>query len=139
MPNAMFDEKFPEPTTLRECHERLFELKNDLSKIRGQLLDSHRKDRLNLSEKEYENWKRKAAIAKSAKSQQMNHLDNWIKSQKTKDAIDMMNGQNHIAVIGKLVDVINDLRQKYHVPLTNDERNVVTIADRIVNEFPAGK
>ena len=67
MPNRMpdmFSENFPEPTTLRECHERMFELKNDVSKIRNQLMDYNRKDRLNLSEKEYDNWKRKANLAK---------------------------------------------------------------------------
>lgn len=142
MPNRMpdmFSENFPEPTTLRECHERMFELKNDVSKIRNQLMDYNRKDRLNLSEKEYDNWKRKANLAKIAKSQQVHHLDNWMKSQKTKDAIDVLSSENHIAVIGKLVDVISDIRQKHHVPLTNDERHIVTIADRIVNEFPTGK
>lgn len=135
----VFNEKFPEPTTLRECYERMFQLKTDISKIRNQLLDNNRMDRLNMNDNEYDNWRHKATSAKNAKITQLHSLDNWGKSQKTKEAIDAMHGENHVAVIGKLVDLINDIRQKHHVPLSGPDVSLVSMADSIVNDFPVGR
>lgn len=133
-----FDERFPEPTTLAECHERLLVELIDLDRIKMQLADPSRKDRMNLSDGQYEEWKKKANRARNMKNRHVSALDRWIKSQKTKYSIDSVKGENHVAMISKLVDAINDIRQRHHIPLTPSEHLLVSKADSIVSYFPAG-
>lgn len=136
---AEFNEKFTEPTTLAECHERLFEVMFDIERIKMQLADRSRKDRMNLSDSQYGDWRKKASRARALKSRQAWALEQWVNSQKARQLIDSVSGGNHVAIIGGLVDAINDMRQKHHIPLNAEVHALITKADSLVSNFPAGR
>lgn len=136
---AIFTAEFREPQTMAECQDRLFELRQDIHKIRQQLNDRQRQEKMDINEDEYRRWRHKAIHARNTKIMQQQSLSSWLESQRVRRAVDALNGQNPVAVLGKLVDIINDVRQRHRISLTADELNIVSLADNIVNNEPSGR
>lgn len=134
-----FTEEFREPQTIAEAQDRLFELRQDLNKIRQQLNDPERKDRMNLSDDEYTRWRHKATHARNAKSVQQQKLNHWLSTHRARRAIDAVASHEPVAIMGELVEMINEFRQRHHIPLTNSQQNLLSLADNIVNNDPVGR
>lgn len=134
-----FTEEFREPQTIAECQDRLFELKQDIYKIRQQLHDVNRQEKQNLSNEEYAQWRHKATHARNAKIIQQDKLNHWLQSQRVKRAVDALEDSNPIAVLGEMIDIVNDLRQRHKIVLNNSQMNVLSLADNIVNNEPVGR
>lgn len=94
---------------------------------------------MDINEDEYRRWRHKAIHARNTKIMQQQSLSSWLESQRVRRAVDALNGQNPVAVLGKLVDIINDVRQRHRISLTADELNIVSLADNIVNNEPSGR
>ena len=137
--NSDFDENFKEPETIANCQDRLFELRNDLYKINYQLSDIHRQEKMKWNDQQYTEWKHRATHAKQSKIIQQQKLKRWLESERTRRAIDILRGDNPIAVLGKLLDIVNDMRQRHKVTLTSDQQNIVSLADNMVSNAPVGR
>ena len=138
LPQA-FSEEFREPQTIAECQDRLFELRQDLHKIRQQLNDFERQKKMNWSEEEYGRWRHKATHARNTKFIQQEKLNRWLQSQRARRALDAIQSHEPVAVLAELIDVVNDVRQRHRIALSQSQQNILSLADNIVNNEPAGK
>lgn len=137
--NIDFDQNFREPETIANCQDRLFELRSDLYKINHQLSDENRQEKMNWDEHHYTEWRHRATHAKNSKIIQQQKLKRWMESERVRRAIDILRGDNPVAVLGKLLDIVNDIRQRHNVPLNADQQSIVSLADNIVSNAPVGR
>lgn len=132
-----FGEHFRQPESIADASARLMQLSQELHTINQQLADRHRKEKLGINDNDYSNWKLKATHARNSKMMQCEKLRHWIEEQRAMHAVNALQTQNPVSIISELVDLVNNIRQRVHVTITSDEQNLLSLANKIVNEEPA--
>ena len=134
-----FSEDFREPQTIAECQDRLFVLRQDIYKIKQQINDPNRREKMDISEEEYGVWRHRATHARNAKMIQQTILHGWNQSQKVKRAIDAISGNNPTAVIEQLLNIIFTLQKNHNINLSDEMSDIMSLADNIISNEPAGR
>jgi hypothetical protein len=130
-----FDEHFREPESIVDCLERIFENRLDLQKIQYQMNDKHRQSNLRLGEKEFVEWKKKAAMARSIKMNQNKNLERWAEAKKSRRLMDT----NIVAVLSNLVELVNAMQKQHEYLLSESEKSLIGDARNIVDLAPTGR
>lgn len=134
-----FSEDFREPQTIAECQDRMFVLRQDTYKIRQQINDPNRREKMGISEQEYEIWRHRATHARNTKMIQQAILQQWNQSQKVKRAIDAISGHSPTAVIEQLMTIILTLQKTHNISLSDEMSDIMSLADNIIANEPAGR
>lgn len=128
-----FSDDFPEPLTIAEAEERAMALRQDLNKIRQQLNDSDRRAKMGWSEDDYSRWRFKATHARNIKSVQQQKLTHWISEHRAQRAISALQTSDPSVILAEMVDIITELRQRHHLPLSPTQQNLLSLAENVVN------
>lgn len=133
--NSEFTHDFPEPVSIADAEDRLLVLRQELSKIRQQLNDTDRKDKMNIADDQYAKWRYRAIHARDMKSIQQKKLARWIADRRAERALSAIETREPMFILAELVEMISDLRQRYRVPLSAEQQNMVSLAENVVNNF----
>lgn len=126
---------FVEPSTVSEAEERISSLRADLNKIEHQLRDIDRQSKMNWSKEEYSRWRNKAMNAKNIKSSQQFKLKRWLANYRAERALYSIKTKDPSALLAEMVDMIIDLRQKFHLPLSSEQQNILSLAEHVTNNM----
>jgi hypothetical protein len=128
---------FVAPTTISEALLRLQTVREELQKIRTQLSDSDRQQKLGWDNETYREWRHKAIHARNVKSSQQIRIQQWLHDQRTQRAVASLRTNDPIVLLGRMVDIIEDIGKSDDILLSNDEMDIIALAKTIVNENPS--
>lgn len=128
---------FAVPTTISEALSRLQTVREELQKIRTQLSDSGRQQKLDWDNETYREWRHKATHARNVKSSQQIRIQQWLHDQRTQRAVASLRSNDPIVLLGRMVDIIEDIGKSDDILLSNDEMDIIALAKTIVNENPS--
>lgn len=129
--------EFTAPATISEALLRLQTVREELQKIRTQLSDSGRQQKLNWDNETYRDWRHKAIHARNVKSSQQIRLQQWLHDQRTQRAVASLKTNDPVVLLGRMVDIIEDIGKSEDILLSNDEMDIIALAKTIVNENPS--
>lgn len=127
---------FDGPATFADAQERLIVLREELGKIRSQLSDPARCEKMNWSEPEYQTWRHKALHARNAKMAQQSRLQRWIQDQRAQRAVIALRTNDPLILLGRMLDLVDDITRVDHVPFSSSDQDLLALTRKIVNENP---
>lgn len=127
---------FDAPATFADAQERLIVLREELGKIRSQLSDPARCEKMNWSEPDYQTWRHKALHARNVKMAQQSRLQRWIQDQRAQRAVIALRTNDPLILLGRMLDLVDDITRVDQVPFSSADQDLLALTRKIVNENP---
>jgi hypothetical protein len=127
---------FDAPETFADAQDRLTILREELGKIRSQLSDPARREKMNWTEVEYQTWRHKALHARNVKMTQQSRLQRWIQDQRAQRAVIALRTNDPLVLLGRMLDLVDDITRVDHVPFSSSDQDLLALTRKIVNENP---
>jgi len=124
-----FNDKFPEPKSVQEAHERRNTLSIEMDSIRDQLGEHRVAVQPGQREPVHDDWRTRAVRALRIKERQCGALRAWIRSQCTPEDKD---GERSIDLLSALYELTMDFVGDDESDLTDQERTLLQkVRDRV--------
>lgn len=128
----MFNDNFPEPTSVQEAHERRNTLTIEMDSIRDQLGEHRVTTKTNQREPVYDDWRTRAVRALRIKERQCGALRAWIRSQCTPED---KGGERSIDLLASLYELTMDFVGEDESDLTDQERDLLQKVKNRVDHY----
>jgi len=126
---------FVMPSSLSEAQERQIVLREELYKIRAQINDSLRQEKLGLDHEAYNQWRKKASHARSVKSTQLSRIQRWIQDQRAVRASVEFDANDPDLMLAKLLDLVDAITSANRIPLSSDQQDFLALTRKMVNSI----
>ena len=133
--NAVFASRHPvEPKTISEAQIMQSQLREELQKIRSQINDSQRQEKLGWTNELYRDWRNKAIHARNVKLIQQTKLQQWIQQQRANRAIQAGLTEDPVLLLGSLLDLFDQVTSVTKVSLHQEQQDFLALVRKIANE-----
>ena len=133
--HSVQNSNFVMPSNLSEAQERQIVLREELYKIRAQINDSLRQEKLGLDQETYNQWRKKALHARSVKSTQLSRIQRWIQEQRAVRASVAFDANDPDMMLAKLLDLVDNITSANKVPLSSEQQDFLALTRKLVNSI----
>lgn len=133
---AVSNDSFNEPASIADAQDRLILLREELGKIRAQLTDVNRKEKMQWNDDTYKDWRHKAVHAQNVKRGQQSRMQQWIQNQRAIRAAITLDTNDPLRLLGNLLYLIDDITSKSPVRFANNQQDLLALVRKIVHENP---
>lgn len=133
--NAVFSSRHSvDPKTISEAQIMQSQLREELQKIRSQINDPQRQEKLGWTNEMYRDWRNKAVHARNVKLIQQTKIQQWIQQQRASRALQAGLTEDPVLLLGSLLDLFDQVTSVAKVTLHQDQQDFLALVRKIANE-----